>query len=162
MTIARATELFLIDEAQNRILLGHKKGGIGKGKTLGIGGHIEAGESVEEATVREMFEETHITVAIDDLVAVAETTFLFPNKPQWDMIVYHYIATQWTGTPTETDEMAPEWFDRDALPFHAMWDDARYWLPVMLKGQFVVGKFIIDADNETVAEYEMDSSRSWG
>jgi len=161
MTIARATELFLLDKTQNRILLGHKKTGMGKGKILGIGGHVESGESVEEATVREMFEETLITVAIGDLVAVAETTFLFPNKPEWDMIVYHYIAAHWIGTPTETDEIAPEWFDRDALPFHAMWDDARYWLPAVLKGQFVVGKFIIGADNETVAEYEMDSSQSW-
>jgi len=43
-SIVQATELFLLDEAQNRILLGHKKTGIGKGKILGIGGHIEAGE----------------------------------------------------------------------------------------------------------------------
>jgi len=160
-SIVQATELFLLDEAQNRILLGRKKTGLGKGKILGIGGHIEAGESTEEATVREMFEETKIEVDILDLIKVAETTFLFPYKPQWDMKVHHYIARRWIGVPTETDEMDPMWFQRGELPFHAMWDDAKHWLPVMLNGQFVVGTFTIGADNENVSEYEMDSSRCW-
>ncbi|MEM7127792.1 MAG: 8-oxo-dGTP diphosphatase [Chloroflexota bacterium] len=159
--LIQATELFLIDEARNRVLLGHKKSGIGEGKILGIGGKVEEGESPEAATIREMWEETTLRVALADLIKVGEVTFLFPHKPQWNMTVHNYVATRWTGTPTETDEMAPEWFPLANLPLNRMWDDAQYWLQATLGGQFVVGEFTFYQDNETVAENKIEFGGRW-
>ena len=61
-----ATEIFLIDPETQHVLLGHKKTGIGLGKVLGIGGHVDAGETPLEAIVREFWEETGATVAPED------------------------------------------------------------------------------------------------
>jgi 8-oxo-dGTP diphosphatase len=41
-----------------KILLGLKKKGFGKGKIVGFGGKIEPTETVEQAVVRELREET--------------------------------------------------------------------------------------------------------
>lgn len=161
-SLTQATELFLIDEVQNRVLLGHKKRGLGVGKILGIGGKVEAGESNEEAAIREMQEETTVQVEIADLIKVGEVTFLFPNKPAWDMTVHNYVATQWRGTPTETDEINPQWFPLDALPLNRMWDDAKYWLRDALGGQYLVGEITFAEDDETAAERKMKVGGRWG
>ena len=42
---------------ENKILLGLKKRGFGKGKWNGYGGKKEDGETIEEAVVREIYEE---------------------------------------------------------------------------------------------------------
>jgi hypothetical protein len=34
--------------------------------------------------------------------------------------------------PRETREAKPVWYDLGALPFDRMWEDDRYWLPLIL------------------------------
>lgn len=41
-----------------KLLLGMKKRGFGMGRWNGFGGKVEAGESIEEAAKREVFEES--------------------------------------------------------------------------------------------------------
>ena len=55
---------------------------------------------------------------------VARLGFHFPHKPSWSMKVYVFTATTWQGKPSESDEVAPQWFAKDAIPFEKMWDDA--------------------------------------
>jgi 8-oxo-dGTP diphosphatase len=43
---------------RREILLGRKKTGFGTGKIVGLGGHVEPGETALEATVREVAEES--------------------------------------------------------------------------------------------------------
>ncbi|HEU5121620.1 MAG TPA: NUDIX domain-containing protein, partial [Candidatus Saccharimonadales bacterium] len=59
MTEKVCTLLFL--KKDNRILLAMKKRGFGAGRYNGIGGKIEAGESVEAALIRECQEEIEVT-----------------------------------------------------------------------------------------------------
>jgi len=33
----------------------------------------------------------------------------------------------------ETEEMKPEWFSIDEIPYDKMWDDDSYWMPRILK-----------------------------
>jgi 8-oxo-dGTP diphosphatase len=134
-----------------RVLLGHKKTGLGQGKVVALGGHIDAGESAAEAAVREVKEESGLVVARSALTAAARLTFLFPAQPSWDMDVDVFTATQWTGEPAETDEIRPQWFPVSALPFDRMWDDAPYWVPRVLAGERLRATFRYADDNETVA-----------
>ena len=133
------------------ILLGMKKKGFGSGKYNGFGGKIEANESVEAAAARELCEECGVQVAINDLTRVARLEFSFPAMPDWNQVVYAFLAEQWKGEPVETREMKPVWFRTEAIPFGKMWADDVYWLPLVLRGKRVDAMFTFKDDNSTVA-----------
>lgn len=124
-------------------MLARKKRGFGNGKITGIGGRQEAGETVLETAIREMQEETGVTPL--EAKEVARLEFLFPYQPTWSMRVHVFTATRWRGDPTESDEVAPQWFPVEALPFEQMWDDGRYWLPDVLAGRRLTALFVYDA-----------------
>ena len=54
-------QLFREEEGERQLLLGRKKRGFGEGKWNGFGGKLEPGETVEEAAVRELQEESGVT-----------------------------------------------------------------------------------------------------
>jgi 8-oxo-dGTP diphosphatase len=139
----------------DEILLGMKKARFGAGKYNGFGGKVEDGETIAEATVREMREETGVDVRLGDLERVGRLTFLFPFKPDWEQVVHVYTARAWQGTPQESDEMAPAWFKVEDIPYDQMWDDDIYWLPSVLAGERVRATFTYRADNQTVEKFEI-------
>ena len=47
--------------------------------------------------------------------------------------VHIYKLTDFTGEPTETEEMRPEWFSFDEIPFSQMWSDDEHWFPLFYK-----------------------------
>ena len=59
-------------------------------------------------------------------------------------------AASWRGEPSGSDELDPEWFALDAVPFDEMWDDARRWLPGVLAGGRVRRTFVFGEDLATV------------
>lgn len=134
------------------VLLGLKKAGFGCGKYAGIGGKVEPGETVEEAAVREVEEEIGVKVFEKTLQFMGKITFVFPSKPEWGQVVSIFRVISWQGDPFESDEMKPFWFTLDAIPYEAMWQDARHWLPEILDGNKLQGQFTFKDDNETVEE----------
>ena len=140
------------DDRGREVLLGHKKTGLGTGKIVGLGGHVEPGESPAEAAVREVKEESGIHVAVGALSELARVTFLFPARPSWDMDVVVFASAVWSGEPAESEEIRPQWFPVTALPFDRMWEDARHWLPRVLAGERLTATFSYAPDCETVAD----------
>jgi 8-oxo-dGTP diphosphatase len=133
------------------VLLGYKKTGFGAGRWVGLGGHIEDGEKPVEAAVREVAEESSLVVPPDSLSHMASLTFVFPARPSWDQTAEVFLTAQFSGEPAESDELIPRWFGDTALPFDGMWDDARYWLPVVLGGGRVTATVTFADDCATVA-----------
>lgn len=156
MTAANVTLCFLLRDRPDgpEVLLGMKRTGFGKGKIVGIGGHVEPGESDSEAVIREVFEETGVAVHVEDLADAGVVHFVFPARPEWDMKTRLYTARTWKGEPAPSDEILPEWFPVDTLPVERMWQDADHWLPVVLEGGRVNVVVTMDADNESVASSE--------
>lgn len=140
--LIQATTLFLIKD--DRILLGRKKTGLGKGNYLGIGGKVEAGESVAAAAIREAEEEIGITNP--KIVKVAEMNFRFPEHPDWSQYVHVFTTRHWEGTPTESKEIKPAWFRFCEIPFNEMWSDDIFWLSAILQGHTLKGDFLFDRD----------------
>ena len=138
------------------VLLGFKKEGFGAGKITGFGGKVEFGETPAAAAIRELEEETEIRVSVDDLRAVGQLYFSFPEKPAWSQLVHVFLSKRWTGIPREGREMRPAWYGVDEIPFEQMWHDGSYWLPRFLAGERIRGRFIFGADNETVADVAID------
>jgi len=124
-----------------RILLAMKKRGFGAGKWNGVGGKLEAGETVEEAAKREAWEEIGVTITDMEKFGVIDFTFQEGSDP---MEVHIFKVNQFDGTPVETEEMKPEWFDVDKIPFADMWPDDEYWVPLLLQGKKFKGRFLFD------------------
>ena len=153
--IVNATLVYLLrGDPPGEILLGFKKVGFGIGKFVGYGGKIEPGETIPQAAVRELAEESGIQIAPTILTYVADIIFLFPNKPDWNHRVHAYTAPADDREPQETDEMKPHWFPLTSIPYNKMWDDSHYWLPRVLSGDKIKARFIFNHDNTTVDEVE--------
>lgn len=132
------------------VLLGYKRTGLGLGRVVGIGGKVEAGESVPEALVREIREETGLTVEAGDLRPVGVLDYLFPAQPSWSQRSHVFVCRVWRGDPVETEEIVPAWFAREQIPYERMWDDARRWLPAILDGGTIAAEFTFGDDLATV------------
>lgn len=144
---------FLLRSGTNgarEVLLGRKKTGFGRGRTVGLGGHIEPGETAAAAICREVREESGVLLAEDALQDRGTVRFVFPTKPAWDMDAAIFVADRWTGEPVETAEIAPCWYGVDALPVETMWQDAEHWLPRFLAGEHLDVTIVLRPDHESV------------
>jgi len=140
---------------ENEILLGCKKRGFGKNKWNGYGGKVQEGESITQATLRELHEESLVKGKEEDLTKAAELEFTFTNAPKgktWDQRVHVYILNNWEGEPEETEEMRPEWFSKKELPYEKMWDDDKDWLPLVMNGKKIKGQFVFGEDNNKIQD----------
>jgi 8-oxo-dGTP diphosphatase len=136
--LQEATLLFVL--RGNRVLLIHKKRGLGAGNINAVGGRLDPGETPLQAAIRETREE----LCIDPLnvTECGELAFQFVDGLSIHCTVFR--ATGYTGVPTETGEARPLWVDRDAIPYHRMWADDALWVPLMLSGTRFKGRFIFD------------------
>ncbi len=134
---------FVYDE--QRILLGMKKRGFGRGKWNGFGGKLENGESTEEAALRELEEEIRIKAVelrprgIIDFYWIKERSLHHVNL---------FSVSKFTGKPVESEEMLPMWFNRNEIPYDNMWIDDKVWLPYILNERNIKSHFnFYDNDN---------------
>lgn len=133
-----------------QVLLGMKRKGFGEGKWNGFGGKPELGETIRQAAIRELKEESGLIVEDENLHTAGYLVFLFPDKMNLNRAVNVFIASRWKGMLTISDEMSPAWFKFDKIPFKSMWPDDAEWLPYVLKGCFVTGCYIFDESMEKV------------
>ncbi|KAI9031605.1 NUDIX hydrolase domain-like protein [Phycomyces nitens] len=148
------TLVFALDGPHQKILLGMKKRGFGMNKYNGFGGKLEPGETIEEAAYRELWEES--TINAKDMTKVGINLFSFENNPV-AMEVHVYVVTAYDGTPTETEEMRPEWFSYDNIPYDDMWADDRQWVPIMLEKKKFVGQFHFAEDQKQIISQVLET-----
>ncbi len=136
----RANLLFIVH--QEKILLIRKKRGFGAGKINGPGGKIDPGETALASALRETFEELGITALGAE--QRGELHFQFRDGNSLHCAVF--LARDFEGEPSETEEAVPLWTPLDQIPYDEMWADDRHWLPLLLRGEHFSGYFDFDGE----------------
>lgn len=134
-----------------RVLLGMKKRGFGKGRWNGFGGKVGIGETIEEAARREIREEAGIEM--DDLEKTGIINFQFQHDSD-ALEVHLFRSTSFFGNPVETEEMRPQWFSVDEIPFSHMWPDDSYWFPLFLSEKKFRGNFLFQG-HDVIVTYKL-------
>lgn len=84
------------------------------GRWMVPGGALEWGETLEQATIREVREETGIDIEIDAFLEIIEA--IFPGDPGFHYVIMDYTARAVSGTlAAGSDALESAWFRLDAL-----------------------------------------------
>jgi len=132
-----------------KILLGFKKRGFGAGLWNGFGGKVDTNETIEDAARREVLEEAG--VSLETMTKAGTLEFTFEGKEGEVLEVHVYRGEGVIGEPVETEEMRPEWFTFDTIPYDSMWPDDIFWLPHLLDGKNFNGSFYFGENNKILA-----------
>lgn len=96
------------------------------------GGHVEPGEAFTEAVVREVFEETGLTVCNPQLCGVKQRA----DQDGSRLIVLLYQCSRFSGELHSCDEGENLWVERQALPAMKLADTMEQLLPVFFDEQY--------------------------
>lgn len=111
-----------------------------KGFTL-PGGHVEAGESMVDAVIREMKEETGLTILNPKLCGVKQ----FPIE-DGRYLVFLFIADEFVGELVSSEEGTMHWVNKKELSCVNTVDDLNELLQVMLDDNLNEFQYVIDGD----------------
>lgn len=140
-----------------KLLLQKKAAGkFGEGKWNGPGGKVLKGETPEDGVIREVMEETGLTIKNPDLKGVLD--FYFGEKDEPDWIAYIYHVTDYTGDITANEEGELKWFKYEDIPYDMMWQDDEYWLPAMLEGKSFMGAFWFNEEGTELIKHNIKIS----
>ena len=123
---------YLIKDEEVLMLFRNKRNAdINKGKWIGVGGHIEDGESSDEALIREVYEET--SLRLNSFVKRGIIDFYMDDK--YYERTYVYTSSEYTGTISEFDEGVLKYFPIIVLTLHLLYaiirclivSFARFW-----------------------------------
>ena len=102
-----------------------------RGKWIGVGGHIEPGETPEECALREVREETGLRLL--DLRSRGVVRFRSDASPDEDM--YLFTATAFSGRLRECDEGELKWVEKEKMFELPMWEGDRVFLQLLDEGR---------------------------
>jgi 8-oxo-dGTP diphosphatase len=104
-----------------------KEGDLNRDKWIGIGGKFEAGESPEECALREVQEETGLSML--DFEYRGIVTFV---SDQWGTEYMHlFWSDRFEGTLRDCDEGVLEWVDKQALLHKNIWEGDKIFLKLL-------------------------------
>ena len=141
-----------------RLLLKKANSGISSGKWNGPGGKLERGETPAQNVIREVMEETSLHIVRPAYRGKIE--FYLNGRATMDYLVHVFLVRMFSGKPRSSPEGKVRWFDIEKIPYAGMWDDDRYWLPLLLNGIRFEARFFYDDDNRRVVDYEIRSHPS--
>ncbi len=134
------TVLCLIEDG-DRILLQNRVKKDWQGYTL-PGGHVEPGESFVDAVIREMKEETGLTVEDPRLAGVKQ----FPIE-NGRYVVLLFKATRWTGELVSSEEGRMEWVEYGKLSEIHTVDDLEELLKVINNPELTEFQYTVSGDD---------------
>ena len=123
------TTLCYIEKDDSYLMLHRikKKQDVNEGKWIGVGGHFEENESPENCLLREVKEETGLTLTSWRFRGIV--TFIAKGWPTEYMCLY--TADGFEGTLRECDEGELAWIGKDELLTKKLWAGDRIFLHLL-------------------------------
>lgn len=109
-----------------------KKADINAGKWIGLGGHMEEGESPDDCVVREVFEESGLQLISYKIRGIV-TFFQTGGSAEY---MFLYTADGISGELADTcveGELA--WVEKERVPMLPVWEGDRIFLKLLLDGE---------------------------
>ena len=127
----RNTTLCYIEQGRDYLMLHRVKKTVDENKDKGIGGKFEEGESPEDCLLREVREETGLTLKRWRYRGIV--TFV---SDQWGTEYMHlFTADAWEGRlRDDCDEGVLEWIDRERLLTLPIWEGDKIFLRLLDEG----------------------------
>ena len=117
-------------EQDGKYLMMHrikKENDMSKDKWIGVGGHFEAGESPEDCLIREVKEETGLTLTEWKFRGIV--SFLSDEWPDEYMCLY--TATGFTGEMISCSEGTLEWVEKSKVSELPIWEGDKIFLDLL-------------------------------
>ena len=121
-------------ENNNQYLMLHrtkKPNDINEGKWIGVGGHVEKDESPEECLVREVREETGLTLTSYKFRGL----ITFVNSKCESELMCVFTADGYTGELITCNEGELRWVDKTQVPNLPTWEGDRVFLDLLLSNE---------------------------
>ncbi len=126
----QSTCVYLIRDGKWLMLYRNRKAhDVNHGKWIGVGGKVEAGETLEACARREVLEETGLTV--ENLKFCGMVDFIYDTEEPEQIAVYTCEAFH--GTLTDCEEGTLAWIDENDILNLSLWEGDRIFLRRMLK-----------------------------
>lgn len=104
-----------------------KENDCNRDKWIGVGGHFEEGETPEQCLLREVWEETGLT-----LTRYRYRGVVYFHSDQYESEGMHlFTASEWTGEQKICSEGDLEWIDKAKLLQLPMWEGDRIFLRLL-------------------------------
>jgi len=120
------------DDSYLMLYRNKKENDMNEGKYLGIGGHIEPGETKEEACKREIKEETGLDVNRLDYHGFVE----FYNDDYQEMM-YLFTSDDFSGELIECNEGTLSWVKIDKVLDLNIWEGDKLFLPKLKTNELI-------------------------
>ena len=117
------------DDQYLMLLRNKKQQDENKGKWIGVGGHFEEGESPQECVLREVYEETGLTLTEYKFRGIV--TFV---SDEWGTEYMHlFTATGFTGELKECNEGTLKWIPKSEILDLNLWEGDRAFLKLLFE-----------------------------
>jgi len=127
-----------------------KPNDIHQGKWNGLGGKFEPGESPDECVVREVFEESGLSIHRPKMHGL----LMFPNFKGDDWYVFVFTAREFSGELIDSPEGRLEWISDEKLTSLNLWPSDQIFFPWLERSEFFSAKFIYQGNE--MQRYEVN------
>ncbi len=148
----KSTLCYIKNENDEYLLMhrNRKENDLNEGKWIGVGGKFEEGETAEECLVREVYEETGLTLNKYHFHGIVK----FISDTWEDEDMYLFSATGYTGeVKTDCNEGELCWVAADKVLSLPTWEGDRYFLEPLLAGQENIN-MLVQYEKDTLVLHE--------